>query len=325
MAPLAEFYWNEGPKGLLRSFAKSGHFPHGILLEGRPGVGKRTFARLIAAAAFCRGGGEHPCGVCPACHKVFAGNHPDLIFLGEEGGVRSFHIDVIRQLRQSAQVMPNEADYKVAVLCGAENMTVQAQNALLKLLEEPPSHSIFILTVQNRMSLLPTILSRLQVLSLEEPGVAACGAALEALRPGQPPALYQRAAAGGRGTLGGALSALEKLLAGESLSAAGDFLGAVLHEDEFRLLARLAPYERDREGLLLLLGELREETATLLTGKARENLPPDAPAFTTLQLVRIADIIEGIARQTAQNGNLPLLTTVLCSKLKSALNSMSGR
>ena len=157
------FCYNKRAQETLAAFVNGGRFPHALLLEGPEGSGRRTFAREIAAALFCRG--EHkPCGSCNQCRKVLEQNHPDVEYYGGDGSRRSFHIDTIRQLRQNAWLLPGEAPCRVCVLCGAENMTDQAQNALLKILEEPPEHTVFILTAENRAMLLPTILSRVQTI-----------------------------------------------------------------------------------------------------------------------------------------------------------------
>lgn len=136
----------------------------------------------LAAAILCEGEGEKPCGDCGPCHKVLSGNHPDVMVVGEEGGSRSFHIDAIRQVRLSAYVKPNEGKAKVYILCDAQNMTVQAQNALLKIIEEPPSYGVFLLTCDNRSKLLPTILSRVVTIPVATPTPEECLAVLPGLR-----------------------------------------------------------------------------------------------------------------------------------------------
>ena len=101
------------------------------------------------------------------CQKLTQGSHPDVFRVIGTGSSRSLHIDVIRNIRQDAYVIPNEAQYKIYIIENAEMMTEQAQNALLKILEEPPSYAVFVLTCSSSSSLLLTILSRSQVISLD--------------------------------------------------------------------------------------------------------------------------------------------------------------
>ncbi|MCL2884188.1 MAG: DNA polymerase III subunit delta, partial [Oscillospiraceae bacterium] len=162
------FAGNGGVKRQLSAAADSGRLPHALLIEGEPGTGRRTLARLLARTFVCQAADSagKPCGECPACRKALDGSHPDIEELGGEGGYKSFHIDVIRALRGSAQVLPNEAPVRVMILLNAQDMTPAAQNALLKLLEEPPAALRFILTADNRAALLPTVLSRCQCVAL---------------------------------------------------------------------------------------------------------------------------------------------------------------
>ena len=125
---------NHTLKETLAVMINSQRLSHALLLQGEAGTGKRTLAKLIAQAVLCQGEGSRPCGICSACYKVLKGIHPDVITVGEEA-VRpaSFHIDAIRQLRQQVFVAPNEGCKKIYIRQNAQNMTLQAQNALMKI------------------------------------------------------------------------------------------------------------------------------------------------------------------------------------------------
>jgi len=143
--------------------------PHAVLLEGPAGCGKTAFAREIAKAALCEGENP-PCNTCRHCVKIGKGVHPDFITAEGEGRARSFHVDAVREIRAGAQISPNEAAKKIYLLKNVQDMSPQAQNALLKILEEPPGTSAFILTCENKSVMLDTILSRVVSLTLDMQG-----------------------------------------------------------------------------------------------------------------------------------------------------------
>ena len=314
---------NEQAKTTLVTFLRDGRLPHALLLEGEPGVGRRTFARLIAAAAVCTQRQQAPCGSCPHCRKALEGIHPDITCYDGAGSSRSFHIDVIRQLRADAYTRPNEADCKVFLLFEVQNMTVQAQNALLKILEEPPGDTLFVLTCNNRRSLLPTILSRVVVLTLHPLPVERCGEELARRFPEAGAALCQDAARTSGGNLGLAI----RLVSDEDYAAtarlARDWLEAMAGRDEFRMLALLSGLEKKREQFLQLLELVRMQVcriALMREGVSRDpGLQEAARKITRLQAMKIVDIIDTAVGYLNQNVGLALLAGWLCGQIRSCL------
>ncbi len=144
--------------------------PHAIILEGPYGTGKHTVARLCAAALVCeRKNGASPalpCLECLCCKKVLEHKSPDVITLGCEGRA-TIGVDTIRFLKEDIVVIPNDSDYKTYIIENADKMTVQAQNALLLTLEEPPSYAHFFLLCENSGLLLETIRSRAPIMRTE--------------------------------------------------------------------------------------------------------------------------------------------------------------
>jgi len=161
MESFDQFRGNEEiKKGLTRALTK-GRLPHSLLFFGPSGVGKKTFAILLARAITCGGAGARPCGSCPSC-KLAITSHPDIQLIAPEEGKRTISIDDIRSLIKGNTLRPFMGKYKVFIIDEADKMTPEAANAFLKVLEEPTDTTHFILITTKYLSLLPTIRSRCQ-------------------------------------------------------------------------------------------------------------------------------------------------------------------
>ena len=151
-------------QNLTRSLAK-GHVSHFYLISGPEGSGKHTLARLLGAAILCQGG-DKPCGRCTPCRKVMDGSHPDFITV-DDPEKKTVTVDLIRQARADVYIQPNESEYKIYMFPRAQDMGLPGQNALLKILEEPPKYGVFLLLTDNPDKLLPTVRSRCTELNMQ--------------------------------------------------------------------------------------------------------------------------------------------------------------
>ncbi|MCI1966069.1 MAG: ATP-binding protein [Oscillospiraceae bacterium] len=169
---LDEFPGNPEVKKSLSLAFDEERFPHAVLLEGSAGSGTGLLSGILAKAAVCLSNDLQPCGCCPGCIKAAAGSHPDMVTLDGDSNPKAFPVDTVRQIRSGAYIRPNEAPRKVYRLQGVQNMSEPSQNALLKILEEPPENVLFLLTAVSAAALLPTIRSRVQIFTLKdsEPG-----------------------------------------------------------------------------------------------------------------------------------------------------------
>jgi DNA polymerase-3 subunit delta' len=153
---------------LLERSRANGRVAHAYLLIGLPQIGKTTLALNFAQALHCLGEGK-PCGQCRSCLKIAHGNHPDVRVIEAVNG--TIKIDQIRSMQREVALSPHEGRWKVYVIRQVERATIEAANCLLKTLEEPPAQVILMLTASDIDQLLPTIISRCQVLSLRPPSV----------------------------------------------------------------------------------------------------------------------------------------------------------
>ena len=154
---------NDRLKENLISSLGRGRVSHFYLISGPEGSGKHTLAKLLASAILCDGG-DAPCGSCAACRKMLSGNHPDFITV-EDPEHKTTAVKIVRQMRDDMFIRPNEAEHKIYLF--PQELGMEGQNALLKILEEPPSYGVFILLTDNPEKLLPTVRSRCTELALQ--------------------------------------------------------------------------------------------------------------------------------------------------------------
>jgi len=149
----------------LRDAAARDSMHHAYLFVGPAGSGKREMATWLAQLANCQAEAGRPCGVCPECHLIAAGNHPDVSWIGPDEESKKGHI-TIRQaqaVRTEVSRRPARGRRKIVVLDPADEMTLDAVNCLLKTFEEPPDYATLILLVDDTTTVIPTVLSRCQV------------------------------------------------------------------------------------------------------------------------------------------------------------------
>lgn len=140
---------------------------HAYILTGEAGMGRKSLANAFAMTLLCEKGKIDPCMECHACKQVMTGNHPDLVYVTHEKP-NSIGVDDIReQINDTIMIRPYSSYYKIYIVDDAEKMTVQAQNALLKTMEEPPAYAVILLLTTNQDAFLPTILSRCVQLKLK--------------------------------------------------------------------------------------------------------------------------------------------------------------
>ena len=273
---------NDRLKENLTVSLSKGRVSHFYLISGPAGSGKQTLAKLLAAAILCRGK-DKPCGVCGPCRKALKNEHPDFITI-DDPEKKTVPVDLIRKARADIYIQPNESDYKIYLFPRAQDMGLPGQNALLKVLEEPPKYGVFILLTDNPEKLLPTVRSRCtelaltsvpekqmrQHLTLKYPKASAEDIAAAIMRSG--------------GWLGQAQELLE---GGEIPPQTADFVRSFAARDTMGLVNVLVPMEKwKRDALMDLLTDWQMLMEDALA--CRAGLPSTSPLARELSQGRTA-------------------------------------
>ena len=240
-----------------------GHISHFYLISGPEGSGKHTLARLLAAAILCQDG-QKPCLQCHVCRKVMEGNHPDFITV-EDPEHKNVAVKIVRQFREDVFIRPNESDYKIYLF--PQDLGLEGQNALLKILEEPPKYGVFILLTDNPDKLLPTVRSRCTELKMQALPADLMEKQLARDFPNADPGDIQAAAVRSGGFLGQARQILKE---GSDLPPQTEsFVRSFSARDALGLVQTLVPMEKwKRDALAEILGSWAQLLEEALTCKA---------------------------------------------------------
>ena len=259
---------NERIKENLRRSFQRGRVPHFFLICGPQGSGRHTLTGLLAAAMMCTETNQ-PCGHCEGCRKVLNGVHPDFIIV-DDPEKKTVPVDLIRQARSDLFIRPNEGKRKIYLLPRAQDMLEPSQNALLKILEEPPDYGAFILITDNAEKLLPTVRSRcteLQLLPLSE-------SVLRRELTHRFPDVAEETLSAAMSRSGGYLGQALRLLEGqEELPQTADFAAAFAGRNLLGLTMVLVPMEKWKRDQLIetleqWLNLLEESLACRAGGRA---------------------------------------------------------
>ncbi|MBE5865872.1 MAG: DNA polymerase III subunit delta [Lachnospiraceae bacterium] len=167
MAKFTDIIGQEQIKEHLQNALTTKKISHAYIINGEKSSGKEYIAKVFAMALQCEKGELEPCQECHACKQALSNNQPDIIRVGHEKP-NTISVDDIRaQINNDVAIKPYSSPYKIYIVNEAEKMTPQAQNAILKTLEEPPEYAVILLLTSNVNALLPTILSRCVVLNMK--------------------------------------------------------------------------------------------------------------------------------------------------------------
>ncbi|MBQ8210649.1 MAG: hypothetical protein IJZ35_08715 [Clostridia bacterium] len=288
----AKLQLNDEVKMRLSSAIDSGTLSHAVLLTGGTEKERKELSLLLAQALLCENG-EKPCLKCSSCKKIKSGIHPDVtIVSGEAGKLRSIKIDTIRSIRNQAYIVPNEAPFQIFIILEASGMGEEAQNALLKILEEPPATARFILASRSRDDFRQTILSRVTPFAISEDSGQAAG---EKENP-------------------------------KASAAAKEILSALATGNEYKIIVSTGALEKDKktykatlEKMLLMLRNavVAKFTDIQTDGDGIENKL--SAVFSPKELLNMQTQLKELLTDADKNANDNLLLTRLSIKLMSCI------
>ena len=267
---------NERLKETLKASLNKGHISHFYLISGPIGSGRHTLAKLLAQAILCQGR-DKPCGTCGPCRKIENGNHPDFITV-EDPEHKNVAVKIVRDIREDVFIRPNESAYKVYLF--PQELGIEGQNALLKILEEPPGHGVFLLLTDNPEKLLTTVRSRCTELKLQNLPEKLLHRQLKTDFPQAAEEDIRSAMFRSGGFLGQAREILEE--GGALPPQTEQFVRGFCARDSLTLTQLLVPLEKwKRDALTELLGQwqqLLEQALACRTGSAAAAAPARAIA-----------------------------------------------
>lgn len=279
---------NSAVKTGLINAVRASKLSHAIIIEGASEDIRTKTAKALAMVLLCKGDNK-PCGECNACLKVKNSSHPDLHILTKDEKSSMIKVDAVRDIKAKATVLPNDGDKSVFIINEAQFMNVQAQNALLKIFEEPSKYVSFILTCPSKSSLLETITSRATSYYLGEETIA----------------------------VDDEKTALAK-------NKAKELLQCLVSENEFSFMLKTADFKKDKLFFCATLKEmlviardslvLASGGRVLISGE-EETVKKLKSAFTQKKLLEIYDNLNKITQNTENAANFNLSLTRLSAAL----------
>lgn len=328
-------FGNEAVKDRLGRAIRSGTLPHAFLVSGPDGSGKTTLAMEIAAALNCerREGAELPCHVCNTCRRIKEGSFIDVKRLEKPKDKMTIGVGEVRTFREDMFLSATESDYKIYIIDNADKMTPNAQNALLKVLEEPPTNVVIFMLSESDDAILTTIKSRAQYVAMErfdEDGLIEYFKSRGTRLPVTDEGALRELLMCADGRIGRARELIEG--GAEEARAAREvtesFIAALKQSTPYSTLyttIRSLPTKKDEladalESITVALRDLMllkyDGTAPLLFYPDRAKAQELASSMSARRLMRVYDIISDSLDDLARNVNVSAMTTALGAKIK---------
>lgn len=303
-----DLYSNADTKALIKSLITKGREPHSIAVCGDDGSGKKTMAGYIAASLLCEENDGEPCGKCKSCKMISKGVHPDFIVVNSNDN-GNYQVDVIREMVADAVIKPNEGKFKVYLIPDLDrsmNTNVQVQNILLKLIEEPPSHCIIILTAVSKEIFLETVISRVLCLRTASCTADECKAYFKSKKEYNTEDIEKAVAFGG-GNIGKCVDFLCDPIFSQAMEIAERCMDAIESNDEYGLLLALYNTEGKKalfRQILIFMQEIMHKSCITSGGRLNEQ-----------ECLKLYDIFSKSLLKLNANANQTLTANALAAEI----------
>ncbi len=313
---------------LFTRLISSGKLGHAYLLEGEDGIGKKTLANYVCALMMCESG--NGCGICNACSCINMGSHPDIIRISN-GDKQTIGIDKIRELSGRVYEKPIMAKYKAIIIENAHLLTKEAQNAMLKLIEEPPRYAVFMLLCNSTSRILKTVMSRvtkINILPLDT-------AMLKSICPDAPEFMYKYC----RGNAGELLKLKDDLEFANLRNTTLKLIDTIQSKDEYSVYDAVSFTMTDRQQFLtqtdVLVSFFRDcimksiSNEAMITNLDFNEMLDKFCAYCgkskTHKYTRLVDATLNTQKELIRNGNITMLRHIMLMKYWEVINDNSNR
>lgn len=321
-----EIIGNENALAAVDALLSSGRTPHSIVIYGEKGLGKRSLAKYIAARMLCKSAAASPCGICRSCVMLARGGHPDFIQVQPSLKSGAYKLDEdLRFVAADAVTAPNESSVKIYLIADMDKTPVGSQNALLKLIEEPPDHVVIILTASSKEYFLPTILSRVIAIGMSPVTAEQCAEYLKKHSSHSSEEIAEAVSAMG-GNIGMCLEYLESKGLRAAAETARLAAKATADRNEYELMKALSVCDKDREltvSMLKLLQNIFRDAYLAALGCTIENCGCCAEAsekmaasLSVSKLGELCSLSEKYIFRINANAGLQLCLCSLCADIK---------
>ena len=315
MSVNTKIYGNENVTNTLTSMIDSGRVAHAFLLFGENGLGKKTIAANIAAQIVSSGN--------TSGHTINPMSHPDIIWVEHSGAKQGFSVETLRDLCADAFILPNNGEKKVYILADCDNISVLAQNTLLKIVEEPPKFTHFIFTAQSKSIFLPTVLSRVISLGVAECSDKECRDALSD-KGYTDEALINEALFSFSGNIGMCLGYLEDGELRKSVELVRNITDSIINKSEYQLLKALTLLENNRQlakTVFSMLDKIVRDSCVwkINSGKDIGCYPDGARrlsgVFSSRKAIKLHEIFQNAMIAVDGNVNMSIEMSSICGQI----------